>query len=751
MSNTSLRPIEPTSPNRPADKVPSPKYKSIARQPEQGLPTMDLPFFWGIIRKGWIWILPVGLLLAGLSCAAVLALFKPTYEAKFRLEADPGNYVVFQKGGSDMGTFVELQKAIMLGNSVLEKALADEAVSSVPRIAAASDPVVMLRKELKVQSAAQGRIIDVKFADTDPNTAARVTNAVVDEYLRTRRTIEQLRTSTQEQAVQAVLQKAESEVEAAKQRVRDLSVSVVKNDTLVGESESGRIDTTYLDNMRMQRMELNSQIAILDLQFAEAKAAYEKALEAQSEGLKEQSAQSVITEEALDSDVVVVAARNQLTVAEKDLLDLKATTNVGEKNPIYIRVTRRIEMLQAELARIREARRKELAQRSSIVSRDSRREQLDQLSARLVELRTRKLTIESQVKEYLTSLKQSSAGSVDLQFAEADLEEWSGIRTVVHQRRIQLQTEREAQDTVKQLERAIAPRTPVESLPVKQLGIAGAVGLGVPFLLAVLLELRSRRVNDASQLEARSHLSVLGEISMIPVQSSNGRSSKRTKSRELRLFEESVDSLSTTLILREDLRDARVFTITSALSGEGKTSVSSQLAVSIARATGKRVLLVDGDMRAPDIHHVFGRQMNGGLIAYLNGEADWRELVDKDWSDSVHILSAGVLKGSPHRLLSGNRLQELIREAREEYDFIVMDTPPVLPASETLLFAQAADVCLMCALRDKSRIEQLIQAYHRLEASGARVAGSVLSGVPVREYASYYGDYYASKFGSSKV
>jgi succinoglycan biosynthesis transport protein ExoP len=368
-----------------------------------------------------------------------------------------------------------------------------------------------------------------------------------------------------------------------------------------------------------------------------------------------------------------------------------------------------------------------------------------------LELRTRKATIENQVKEYLTSLKQSSVGSVDLQFAEADLEEWSEIRTVVHERRIQLQTEREAQDTVKQLERAIAPRTPVESLPLKQLGVAGAAALGFPLLLAILLELRSRRVNDASQLEARSHLSVLGEISMIPVQSSNGRSSKRTKSRELRLFEESVDSLSTTLILREDLRDARVFTITSALSGEGKTSVSSQLAVSIARATGKRVLLVDGDMRAPDIHHVFGRQMNGGLTAYLNGEADWRELVDKDWSDSVHILSAGVLKGSPHRLLSGNRLQELIREAREEYDFIVMDTPPVLPASETLLFAQAADVCLMCALRDKSRIEQLIQAYHRLEASGARVAGSVLSGVPVREYASYYGDYYASKFGSTKV
>ncbi len=69
----------------------------------------------------------------------------------------------------------------------------------------------------------------------------------------------------------------------------------------------------------------------------------------------------------------------------------------------------------------------------------------------------------------------------------------------------------------------------------------------------------------------------------------------------------------------------------------------------------------------------------------------------------------------------------------------------MLPASEALLFATAADAVLICALRDKSRIEQMVQAYARMESAGARVAGSVLSGVPVKEYASYYGDYYESK------
>jgi capsular exopolysaccharide synthesis family protein len=364
----------------------------------------------------------------------------------------------------------------------------------------------------------------------------------------------------------------------------------------------------------------------------------------------------------------------------------------------------------------------------------------------MAELRTTKDVLESQTKEYLTSLKQASSASVDLQFAEADLEEWSGIRGTVHQRRVKLQTERDATDSVRELERAVPPRLPVEALPSKQMLGASLVGLALPLLLGFLIEMRARKVDDAHQLESKSRLSVLGEISTIPV-ATTGKLTKKRRShaRELRLFEESVDSLTTTLTLREDLRSCRVFTITSALSGEGKTSVSCQLVVSLARSTGSKVLLIDGDLRAPDVHHVFGRPMTAGLVGYLNGTAEWRDLVDRDWNDSIHLLTSGYLKGSPHRLLSNGRFEQLIAEARQEYDYIVLDTPPVLPASEALLFAKVADAVLMCALRDKSRIEQLVQAYQRLESSGCNVAGSVLSGVPVREYASYYGDYYASK------
>ena len=720
---------------------------SVARDSSSfGLPKLDALFFLGVLRKHWRWMIPLSLLFATLASGIVLSTFKPYYEARFRLEVDPSNFIVFNDNVvRSTPEFIDLQRAIMLSNSVLEKVVSDKMVAMVPIIATSKDPVQTLRKEVKVVGSAGYRLMDVKFQDQDPKIAANLTNVLVDEYLRSRRSIEQVRTSSQERNVLAALTKAESEVEAAKQRVRDLSMQAVKSDTILGESDNGKIDTTYLDGIRMQRMELASQLSILQLNLAELKSAYDRDMENQNKQATEVE-QVVVADEVLDKDVIVMAAKQQLENARLQLKDLDTSTTIGTKNPIYVQAKRRLDNYEEEYKRLRESRRKELSDRGTLASTDERRGRITALNTEISALRTKRDILESQLKDYLVSLKQSSATSVDLQFAEADLEEWNTIRSTVHDRRIKLSTERDAIDDVRELERAITPKLPVEEWPIKQLGLASGISLLLPFLAGFLLEIRSRKVDDANQLETRSRLSVLGEISTIPV-AATGKLTKKRRShaRELRLFEESVDSLSTTLTLREDLRDCRVFTITSALSGEGKTSVSCQLVVSLARSTSSKVLLIDGDLRAPDVHHVFGRPMTAGLVGYLNGVGEWKDLVDRDWNESIHILTSGYLKGSPHRILSNGRFERMIAEAREEYDYIVIDTPPVLPASEALLFAKVADAVLMCALRDKSRIEQLVQAYHRLEASGAKVAGSVLSGVPVKEYASYYGDYYASK------
>ena len=720
---------------------------SVARNAgSTGLPKLDLLFFWSILRKHWRWMFPLGILLSLIGCGTLLSLFKPTYESRFRLEVDPSSsYVVFADRVAGVNSeFVDFQKQIMLSNSFLEKVVADPSVASTEYVSLSKDPVSTLRSSYKISSNAGNRIIDLKFQDRDPKIAAIMVNVLADEYLRSRRSIEATKSAVQERNVAAALQKAESEVRETKERLKQLRVQSAKNEASIISTNS-RGDTSYVDEIRMQRMELQSNMTIMQLNLSAMREEYESDL-ANPEGEATKQEEIVISDDALDKDVIVVAARSNVEAAKQRLNDLVSNTAVGPKNPIYVNARRALESAEAQYAQVRESRRSDLTSRGLITSRDSRLQKINGLTSQIEDLKTRKNVLEEQMKAFLTSFKEAKGNEVEMEFAESELEEWLKIRDQVHNRRIRLMFEREATDAVREMERAVPARVPLEELPYRNMGICSVASMLLPLVLGFLLELRYRKVDDAHGLESRSRLAVLGEISTIPV-ASTGKLSRRSKThaRELRLFEESVDALSTALILREDLKNAKVFTITSALSGEGKTSVSCQLVVSLGRATGAKVLLVDGDLRAPDIHHVFGRQMNPGLVGYLNGVADWRELIDREWNDSIHLLKSGILKGSPHRLLSNGRFESFIKEAREEYDFIVIDTPPVLPASESLLFAKVADAVLMCALRDKSRVEQLIQAYHRLEASGAAVVGSVLSGVPVREYASYYGDYYASK------
>jgi polysaccharide biosynthesis transport protein len=184
-----------------------------------------------------------------------------------------------------------------------------------------------------------------------------------------------------------------------------------------------------------------------------------------------------------------------------------------------------------------------------------------------------------------------------------------------------------------------------------------------------------------------------------------------------------------------------VLVVTSAVSGEGKTSVASQLAVSIARSSGEPTLLIDADMRSPDIHNVFDIENEPGLAQVLSHECSAKDAIVTSWSKYVHILPAGVLEASPHKLLGDGALRALLDEARKNYRHIVIDTSPILSASESLVLAKAADATLLCAMKGSSRIDQVQRAYERLVNTGARPLGTVLNGVPTGRYAYLYGIY----------
>jgi capsular exopolysaccharide synthesis family protein len=313
---------------------------------------------------------------------------------------------------------------------------------------------------------------------------------------------------------------------------------------------------------------------------------------------------------------------------------------------------------------------------------------------------------------------------------------------MIAHRRLALQTEREAPTRVLLRHAAAVPITPVRILPYKNLGLAVLAGLCLPFALAIGWERLLCRVGDARDLERQSHITVIGEIARLPRRSRITYNSAKVRvTKDVRVFEESVDSLRTTLTLSEDLRDLRLLAVTSAANHEGKTSIAAQLAMSLARATGRKTLLIDGDMRSPDVHNVFHVPLEPGLADVLGGGCELANAIRTTRSERLDLLPAGKLEINPHCLLSNGAWQFLLAEIPSAYGYVIIDTPPVLAASETLVLAKAADASLICVMRDVSRADQVRRASERLLAAGSRVIGTVLSGVPTKNYEHRYGVY----------
>ena len=350
--------------------------------------------------------------------------------------------------------------------------------------------------------------------------------------------------------------------------------------------------------------------------------------------------------------------------------------------------------------------------------------------------------LQTRYEKELKDIAPGVADVVDLEFDEAELARQTDVLDRIEQRAVQLRTERQAPPRVRIFDRARSPDAPVVQVPYKQMGLAALVAFCLPFGLVVGWERIVRRICDAEGLEQETHLAVIGEIARLPrnIRTRHASASSRA-AQELRLYEESIDSMRTFLVLSEELKGLKILAVTSASSDEGKTSVATQLALSLAHASGKPTLLIDGDLRAPDLHEVFEIDRSPGFAEVLTGECELESAITPSWTPRVHVLPGGRLNTSPHTVLGNGALGNVLQRVSTEYAYIVLDTPPILAASESLVLAKAADGAIICAMRDVSRAEQVGTASQRLVASGCRTVGAVLNGVSPQRYRYSYGRY----------
>ena len=204
---------------------------------------------------------------------------------------------------------------------------------------------------------------------------------------------------------------------------------------------------------------------------------------------------------------------------------------------------------------------------------------------------------------------------------------------------------------------------------------------------------------------------------------------------------ESFRSVRTALYVIAASDNANVIQVTSPLSGDGKTTIIGNLAVAMANS-GKSVLLIDADMRHPSVHDLFGLRHNIGTADVLTGEIRLLNAIQQTGFNNLSVLTAGKEQENPAELLSSSAFRMMITEAKRSYDFVLVDTPPLLAVSDPCVVAPHTDgLILVLRLRRDSRTD-ITRAAELLDTHNIDVLGAIANGVEVdhddRTYSTYY-------------
>lgn len=292
---------------------------------------------------------------------------------------------------------------------------------------------------------------------------------------------------------------------------------------------------------------------------------------------------------------------------------------------------------------------------------------------------------------------------------------------------------------ITQVRFAEVPTSPVSPDLMLYLLIGLVAGLALGVLGAILRDLFDNRVRSLADVTSLTPIPIVGTVPQRP----RGRpANDLTQGAAGNAFDESIRILRTNLQFL-DVDGPATFAVTSANGGDGKSSITANLAVAIA-ATGRRVLVIDADLRRPHLHEYFAIEGGAGLTDVVIGRAKLAEVVQPWRSPKLHVLAAGRIPPNPSELLSSAPMRDLMDQAQKQYDVVLYDCAPVLPVPDAAIVARRVGGTLLVVSMNKSRREQIRGALDSLQRVKAHVSGIIANRVSQRGPTAYAVEEYHS-------
>jgi capsular exopolysaccharide synthesis family protein len=593
-------------------------------------------------------------------------------------------------------------------------------------------------ERLAVRPVRRSRLVEVSFESQDPELAARVANALVATYVK--RTVEE-----REKAIEEVSEWVTRQLAGVKSRLaeseKELQAYVRRNGLQFLDAESSS-ENIVNRRLRQLQAELTSAEAA-----RHAKESLHRLVEAGDYGSLPRLYQNVILEDLLTI---------QVTGLRRDLEQLAAASPADD--PQVKRLQSQIDEIESILARERERVVERVANdyraavgRESLVRQafEGEQKRARQISDKLVQYNILKREVETNKSLYgglLGRLKQTVV-SAELKF--------SNIRII---------------------DAADPPDRPVRPRWVLNLALAVIFGLSLGIGGAFLQEHLDNSLKSPEDVERILRVPTLAVIPSVNSLNdrwhgvsaflsrwkwpATGKTMPMAEQGEqwLRIdqngqqnsaLSEAVRSLRSSVLLATPKRLSRSLLVSSAQLGEGKTTIASNFAISLAQL-GHRVLLIDSDMRNPCVHKVFEIKDKPGLVTYLTSQQDWKAMVRPVGLAGLDALVSGPVPPNPTELLSSERMRTLVREATADYNFVVLDSPPLLYVADSRILATLVEGVLLVVQVGATPCDLVQRAQFQLRDVGANVIGVVLNKLDVRADDYYYYRYYRYDYYGSK-
>jgi capsular exopolysaccharide synthesis family protein len=681
---------------------------------------MDANTFLHALRRRWLLATLLGLVVATGAAIGLWYAFPESSSATalFRVNTEPTTLVFDDLNRQTPQEFEILKKtqlALLKSYFVLQAAVRDPDIASLSVLADVPDHVEWLQYNLDVEFPQQGEILSISLTDDGQvEDLVALVNAVAKAYEEEVVFVDQQRRLGTSDLVAKSLKKLQDEI---RQKWEDFLDMARGGDRPQATERDTKTDLLINDiaNLRKQRSELETQLYQLQTDFMINKSR-----------IDDPQMLDLQVKEIMAEDTQILLLKQQLM--ELQMARMRMSSEGGGRGRARgaASLDNQIAQVNAQIQQYEESVKKQL-------ERDRRTKPNLMLQQLTKEFQTNALLtrqqlagVNKQLDEAMKALSTREEISIDLEQRDLELKQLQEIAKDMSIKLGALEVESTAPNQIEKLQDAV-PQKNIGTAQHYAIAILGGLAaFGLTCLGVAYLEFRNRRLDGPSQVDEGLGIRVVGTLPSL-----SSRKALDPTHPIVAQLTESIDGVRTILMHDSTSKRRQVVLITSAAAMEGRTTVASQLAASLARA-GRRTLLIDGDMRRPALHSLFDVPLEDGLCEVLRAEVDVADVIRPTHAEGLWLLTAGYCDVQAIHALATEQMQPVFDKLRAEYDFVIIDGAPVLGMSDALIFGQYSDGAILSVRRDHSQMPKIHQAAELLRGVGIRIIGAVVNGVQAK-------------------